>query len=83
MLDGVCEDEMSRQLARFFVGEDRLFSAVCHERRWTSVKWFALAWIVDSHFLRKRGERQHCRNAYLRERASQAGTVERCRAAGW
>lgn len=76
------EDALSRVLARFYCREDRLFSALCHERRWTSPKWFFLCAIVDQHFRRVRGERGHCRAAYLRERAETADLPDRARLAG-
>ena len=82
VIDGKCEDELSRQLARFVTGENRMFSAVCWERRWTSLRWFALRLIVDGHFRRLRGERGHCRAAWRREMAEAGEVVDRLRAAG-
>jgi len=75
-------DELSRVLCRFYLGEDRLFSAVCHERRLTSLRWAALRWLVDDHFRRTRGERHHCRAAFHRERAERADLDQRARLAG-
>lgn len=64
------EDTLSRILNAHYGGDpDELFSSRCHRLRWTSPKWFLLRLIVDRHFYRLRGERNHCRNAHLRERA--------------
>lgn len=70
------------QLCRFVTGENRMFSAVCWERRWTSLRWFALRLIVDGHFRRLRGERGHCRAAWRREMAEAGEVVDRLRVAG-
>lgn len=82
MHDGRDEDELSMCLARFVTGENRLFSAICYERRWTSLSWFALHWVVNRHFYRLRGERGHCRAAWRRERVEAGELPERLRAAG-
>lgn len=82
MHDGRDEDELSMCLCRFVTGENRMFSAVCWERRWTSLQWFALRLIVDAHFRSIRGEVGHCRSAWRRERAEAAPMVERLRMAG-
>lgn len=82
MIDGRDEDDLSRCLARFVAGENRLFSALCWERRWTGPRWFALRIIVDLHFWESRGERGHCRAAWARERAEMADLPGRLRRAG-
>lgn len=82
MHDGRDEDELSRCLARFVTGEDRLFSAICYERRWSSLNWAALHWVVNCHFYRLRDERNHCRSAWRRERAEAAPMPDRARMAG-
>ncbi|PJN94728.1 hypothetical protein CNY89_12750 [Amaricoccus sp. HAR-UPW-R2A-40] len=82
MHDGRDEDELSRCLCRFVTGQDRMFSAVCWERRWTSPRWFALRIIVDGHFYRLRGERGHCRAAWRREMGEAGELPDRLRAAG-
>lgn len=64
------EDALSRTLARFFTGEDRLFSAICYERRWSAFRWWFLHRLVNRHFWRLRRERHHCRRAWERERGS-------------
>jgi len=76
------EDELSRCLARFVTGEDRLFSAICYERRWRALQWLALWLVVDQHFRRLRGERGHCRAAWRREIAEAAPMPDRARLAG-
>lgn len=77
------EDDLSRILSGFFCGDDsELFSSRCYRLRWTSIKWFALHWIVNDHFWRKRQERGHCRAAWLRERAERAEPPDRARMAG-
>jgi len=82
MHDGCQEDELSRSLCRFVTGESRMFSAVCYERRWASLKWCALHLIVNHHFYRLRGERRHCESAYRREMAEAAPLPDRLRYAG-
>lgn len=82
MIDGCGEDELSRQLCRFVTGEDRMFSSVCYERRWSALQWFALWLVVDQHFRRLRGERHHCREAWRRERVEAGEMVARLRWAG-
>lgn len=79
--DGECLDDLSRQLCRFVAGEDRLLSAVCWERRWRGLFWFALRLIVDAHFYQRRGERHHCRSAARREGGNRAAP-DRLRFAG-
>ena len=70
MHDGRDEDELSMCLARFVTGENRLFSAVCWERRWTSLSWFALHWVVNRHFYRLHGA-QTVRPRFTRSTARQ------------
>jgi len=85
MHEGRDLDELSHCLARFYPGEDRLFSAICWERRWRSPVWFALRLVVDHVFHQRTGELGHCREAWRRERAerAQAGELpERLRVAG-
>lgn len=82
MVEGHDEDALSRCLCRFVTGEDRLFSAACWERRWTSIRWFSLRLIVDAHFRQLRGERGHCRRAWDRERLAAGDLPDRLRFAG-
>lgn len=82
VIDGKCEDKMSMQLSRFVCGENRLLSAVCWERRWTSPFWFTLRLVVDSFFYKRRKEVGHCKAAYRREQAESAPLPDRLRYAG-
>jgi hypothetical protein len=68
-------DDLSRTLNAFFGGDPReRFSSRCYRMRWAflrrprDIKWLFLWLIVDSHFRRHRGDRNHCRRVWREDR---------------